>query len=256
MSLATVLQEIKQIKPFAEEDISSGPMETLNSRRGRQKQAKETLKRLKKEYMAELLSTAVFVVSSGLGKDSFASVAVESFNCFSADPEEFYKDLVNRVPPVLYLNKEGINAFDVLGRHLEDKMLELDIREYNQLITKQEYSKKVESKEEFIELVKQAINKQIGAEIVGIQSVTSLIDTALDKGHSGRTTPIILSTNDEKLALDLIRDLERLTKRVFLVITGKSSKSLKSVEEAIILKEANKETVEQALITIQKSLKK
>lgn len=257
MSLNQVLTEIKSLKSFAEEDTTTGPMETLNARRGRKNQAIERLKQLKRQYSKDLLRSAVFIVSAGVGRDNFAQIAVEKYECFSADPDTFYKDLAGRVPPALYLGKEGVsNIFDVLGRHLEDKMGELDIREYNMLLFKAGYATTLTSAEQFKELVTRAVNQQIGAEIAGIQAVASLVDEAIEKDHSKSTTPIVLTTGDEQLALELVKDLSRLTPRVFLTVTGKSSRTLKSVDGALIMKEANEESVEKTLTTIRNNLKK
>jgi hypothetical protein len=257
MSLENTLKLIKQFKPFAEEDVSSGPPETLSGRRGRKAQAIEQMKRLKREYKSDLLSTARFIVISGGSKDEFTQIATENFYCFSSDPEEFYKDLINRIPPTLYLGKEEItNVFDITGRHLEDKMVELDISEYNQLFYKQEFSKKIEKTEDFLEMVKKVVNKQIGAEIVGIQAVASLVDKAIEKDHDGKITPILLPTLDEQLIADLMKDLERLTSRVYLVSAGRSSKFLKSFEGVFPVKEVTKESVDETLKSIMKATRK
>lgn len=256
MSLQTVLEQIKTLRPVAEENVESGPIETLSGRRGRKNQAVEQLKTLTQEYTRDLMTSALFIVVSGANRDGFAA-ASEQFGCFVTDPEEFYKDLADRVSPSLYLNKTSVgNIFDVLGRHLEDKMLELNVREYPQLIFRQEYAKLLSSKEEFTDLIKTAINQQIGAEIVGIQSVNSLTLTAIEKNHGEKITPVVLSTGDEQLALNLVKDLERLTTRVFLVVAGKSSKIMKNTDGVVVLKETTEESVGQAMKTIRNNLKK
>lgn len=258
MSLEKILNEIKLIKPFVTEDVDSGPAETLNARRGRKFQAMEQLKRLKREYRLSLLDTAVFIITTGNEKEEFQRIATENCGCFSADPEEFYKDLANRVHPTLYLGKEGIsNIFDVLGRHLEDKMIELDIIEYNQLFFRQEFNKKIETTQDFVEMIKKTINTQIGAEIIGIQAVTSLVDKALEREHSFNITPIVLSTSDERLIGDMTKDLQKLTKRIFVVSAGEDvSEVVKTIEDSMIVKELTKENVDKVFKSIKKMIKK
>lgn len=256
MSLKTTLEEIKKIQPFAIEDTNSGPVETLNARRGRKQQAIESLKRLKRQYQQDMLLNSVFIIATGSGRETFAQIAGEKFGWFSTDPEAFYKDLAKRVPPALYLGKTNVsNIFDVLGRHLEDKMMELDINEYNQLLFKAEYAQQIESVEKFTKLIQGAINKQIGSEIAGINAINSLVEVAIEKGHSAQITPIILSTGDDQLAMELLRDLGRLTSRVFLSVSGEASQLLKSTDGALVLEEANKTTVSTVLKNIQKRLK-
>lgn len=261
MSLETVLKEIHAYKPFAEEDAEAGPVETLNGRRGRKNQAIEQLRVLKSQYRLDLLKSAVFVIAVGSLRSEFEKTATETFKLFSADPEQFYKDLSGRIPPSLYLGKEGVsNLFDIVGRHLEDKMTELDANQYNQLIFKEKYLRPVSTQEEFTSIVKEAINEQIGAEIVAIQAVTSILNDAIDRKHASKTTSIVLSTGDEKLAQDLLKDLGARGNRVTLLLAGKTSKALTAYTNEAVnvvkLKEVSEESVKMALDSIKSSLKK
>jgi hypothetical protein len=256
MALSKVLEEIKKLKVFAEEDVDGGSTETLVGRRGRKSRAIEKLKELKEEYSRDLLNGATFIVVSGSDRDSFTGTAVEEFSCFAADPEDFYNDLSGRVSPSLYLGKEGMaNTFDVLGRYLEDKMLELNIIGYPQLIFKQQYRKTLKTKEDFSSLVKQAINEQVGSEIVGVQAVRSLVDLAIEKSYSAKFTPVILNTGDEDLAKSLLNDLTRLTSRVFLVVAGEPSNTLKNTDSGLIVEKVTKDAVKKTLTRISKTIK-
>jgi hypothetical protein len=259
MSLSKVLEQIEKIKPVALEDVDSGPVETMTARRGRKRNAEEQLKLLRMQYTQDLLRSAVFILVTGGNREEFVNIATANtdYGAFKADPETFYRDLANRIAPALYEGKESVaNLFDVLGRHLEDKANELGVLEYPQLRFKAEYNKTINNKEEFVQLVKTAINEQVGGELVGVQSVLSITDQAIDTGHKASVTPVLLSTGDEKLALDLVEALNRLTPRVFLVVTGKATRAMKSVEDAVLVKEANEESVASALTTIRGSLKK
>jgi hypothetical protein len=256
MSLETVLKEIKQVKPFAEENVETGALETLNGRRGRKRQAQDRLNLLREDYIAELMRSAVFILVSGSSRDEFTALAKE-FHSFVADPESFYRDLASRVAPVLYEGKTAVaNMFDVLGRHLEDKANELNIVGYPQLIFKDTYQRNIKDSEDFVALVKSAINEQVGGEIAGIQAVRSIADEAIEKGHASRVTPIVLNSGDDRLTVDLLDALTRLSPRVFLVVAGKCSKAMRSIDGAFVLKEVNKENVEQTLTTINKLVRK
>lgn len=252
MSLAKVLEELKQVSQFANEDVESGPRETLVGRRGRKNQAIERLKTLKFEYQASLMESAAFIVVTGEKSKEFTSVAVENFKCFSANPNDFYEELAGRIPPTLYQGKESVsNLFDILGRHLEDKAQELGIIGYPQMTFKQQYRVTIKNKNDLVDLVRQAINDQVGSEIVGLQAINSLTDEAISKNHSGKTTPVILETANEALALDLVKTLNRLKpKGVFLVVSGRGTKNLKAVNGMIAVKDPTNENVEKALTSI------
>lgn len=256
MSLSTLLEEIKKARPYAEENVEEGARETLNARRGRKAQNIELLERLKEDYTNNLRKTAAFVLVVGDKRNEFTATATENFKCFSADPDFFYADLARRVPTSLYLGKEGMsNVFDVLSRHLEEKMLDLGVGEYNQLIFKQEYRSYVGSPQEFVALVKRAINEQIGGEVVGFQSAKSLTDTAIDKNHAAKVTPILLPTSDGAFALTVAEALEKISTRVFIVAAGATEFEFEP-GEALVVKEPTDESVKKTLKTISNSLKK
>lgn len=255
MSLAEILKEIKAVTPFAEEDVETGAPETLAGRRGRKNQSIEKLKQLKTAYRNELRSTAAFIIVVGDKRDEFTAVATESYKCFNADPEFFYSDLVDRIPRASYLGKEGLsNLFDILGRHLEDKALELDIVGYPQLIFRQEYRKNLASREDFLSVVKTAVTEQVGGEVVGLQAVKNLTEVAIQRNNTAKMTPILLPTGDEKFALTIAKDLERISTRVFIVVAGSTTDELKG--DVVLVPETTNENIKKALRTISNSLRK
>jgi len=256
MLLTKIIEEIKKVQPLAEENVDAGPFETMNARRGRKLQAIESLNRLRTAYTTELRRTAAFIVVLGDQRDAFTKLAVDGFKCYEADPDAYFSHLVDRVPQTVYLRESLANAFDVLGRYIEDSAHELDIVGYPQLIFRQEYQRTVKSREDFIGVVRQAVVEQIGGEIVGIQAARSLTPTAIQKENSAKFTPILLPTGDERFGLTVARDLERISTRVFLVVAGKTNADLSKLEDAIFVTEPSKEDVKKALKTISSQLKK
>lgn len=256
MSLSEVLEEIKRVRPYAEGNVEELPRETLNARRGRKAQAVESLKRLNSEYADFLRKTAAFVLVVGSKREEFTKLATENFKCFSADPDFFYSDLAGRIPQSLYLGKEGMsNVFDVLGRHLYDKAVELGLGEINQIIFRQEYRRHIATKEEFLALVKQAVNEQVGSEIVGYQAIDNLTNVAIDKNHNAKITPILLTTGDEKFALTVVRDLNKISTRTFIVAAGEVSAAVHG-SGTFTLEEPTNENVKKTLKNISSTLKK
>lgn len=252
MSLDTTIKKLKELKPFAEENVEEGPYETLNGRRGRKNNAIEQISNLKRQYLSELLSGAIFIIAVGSKRDDFEKLATSKpFSLFSTDPETFYKDLANRVDRRVYGAAGQSDIFDILGRHLEDKMLELGLTQYNQLIFRESYIQPINNVEQLTNLLKTAINEQIGSEIVGIQAVNSIADKAVEIEHKTPTTPIVLNTKDETLALDLIRDLQ-LKRPAYLVVVGEASDKLKAVDGSIVLEEATKTSVKSVLDQIKR----
>lgn len=252
MSLETTVKKLQELKPFAEENVEAGPIETLNGRRGRKNQAIEQIENLKRQYLSELLGSAIFIVVVGSKRDEFEKIATgEKFGLFSANPETFYKELAGRVDPRVYGNAGQSDIFDILGRHLEDKMIELGLTQYNQMVFRETYVQPINNVEQLTGLLKTAINDQIGAEIVAVQAVNSISDTAIKIGHVSTVTPIVLNTQDERLALDLMRDLQ-LKRPAYLIVAGKTSKELRGVDGSISLKDVSEESVQSSLTQIKK----
>ncbi len=257
MALAEIIKEIQTVKPLAEESLENGPIETLNARRGRKVQSLERLRQLKTAYTRELGRSALFIVVTGSAREEFVKIGSEEMGLFSADPEAIYRNLATKVSPELYLGKETlVNLFDVLGRCLEDTALELDIIGYPMLRFDEKYRRVVRNTEEFTSLIKRAINDQIGAEISGISAIKAVTDVAIDRGHGAKTTSIMLSTGDDILVSELMRDLERLTTKVFLVAAGKTSKAVRGIEGVLSVKEPTGESVAAVLKEIKNSIKK
>lgn len=252
MSLSSCLEQINKVLPIATEEVEAGNPLTLGARRGRQRQAVEQLTVLKEDYARELLRTSVFVIATGTLADEFCAAA-EKFNGFVNDPEEFYNDLASRVNPALYENKTTVsNMFDVLGRHLEDKMRELGVLEYPQMIMKAHYSRTIKDVKDFAALVKESINEQVGAEVVGLQASKSSVDRAIERKHAGSTTLMLLPTQDETLGLALMKDLKRITPNVFVVGCGnKIPKGLKDAADEHAIKKINEEALENVLKNIK-----
>lgn len=257
MSLTQTMEKIKTNLPYTTEDVDSGPRETMAARRGRKARAIDEVKTLKREYRQGLLQSAVFIITTGSEKDAFGSWAASPFECFVANPSLFYEQLANRIPEVLWKGKESmVNLFDVIGRHLYDMAVDLDLNEYDQLIFKQEHYVSIKTKADLVALLKKALNAQVGSEIVGIQAVTSIVDIAIERSHTAKATPIVLATDDEALALDLESSLRRLNPRgVFLVVAGKGTKNLRAVPGVISIKEPTEESVGQAIKSIKSAIK-
>lgn len=258
MSLATVLEEIQKLKPYAEEDPYSGPPETMNGRIGRRNQAVERLKTLKTEYRRNMLESAVFIVVTGEKRDAFTAAATTQFGCLEANPNAFYENLADRLLPAFLQKRESVpNLFDILGRHLEDAASGLGIVGYPQLIFRQEYQVTVNNKEDLTNLIRRAVNDQVGSEIVGINAVSSMVEKGIKDGLGAKVVPIILNTGDPKLAIDLNNTLNRIRPRgKFLVVAGKGNKDLKAVDGALNVKDPSAEEVEKTLKTISGATKK
>lgn len=250
-NLQETLAEIKKVTQQANLEVTEEPRETYRGRMGKKNRAKEELKDLKEEYRSGLLASAVFIVVTGEGAKDFRELS-NSAGCFRADPETFYKAIIEDIPTSLY-GREGVaSLFDMVTRRLEDHTMSIGILEYPQMLFKQEYSKEVKTKEDFLAVIKKAVNSQIGSWVVGVQTINDLVDAAIEKNHKNKDTPVVLATSDSNLAVELDTGLNRLTPRVFLVNTGTTA-----IERADFdVPEVTQESVNKVMKTIKASLKR
>jgi hypothetical protein len=255
MSLSNILQQMEANKAAADSNPNLGPPETLNGRIGMKRAASENNKRLRLQYRKELMSQAAYIIVTGSGKDSFAEIASgESFGCFTADPDDFFKDLSSKIDKSLFGRENTKNLFNIATNILEDKMMELDIASYPMLQFSEKYNFAVKSPEEFVPVIRNAVNDQVGSELVGLNAVYSVVDKAIASGYSATVTPVILNTPDERFAFDLSKNLKRLTPKVFLVAAGKASKELKNSLGTFSVKDPTEETVGQTLSAIRSKI--
>lgn len=255
MSLGNILKEIETNRPQAEMDVTLGTPATYGGRVGLKRAATESIKRLKLQYQKELMTSTLFIVVTGTERDTFSTLASgETFGCFAVDPEDFFKDLTSRLDTRLFGRENVRGLFSIAENILQDKALELDIASYPALRFDDRYNSSVKTAEDFVPLIRNAINDQVGSEIVGINAVYSIVDKAIEKKHEASVTPVVLNTSDEKFALDLQKNLKRLTPNVFLVSAGKVSKALKTAEGTIVVKTVSEDTVGDALSAIRSKI--
>ena len=262
MSLSNILKEIQIHLPASQMDPLQGAPHTLNGRIGMHTMATESIKVLRRQYRKQIMDQAVYIVVTGSNRNAFSEISSQdSFGVFSVDPDSFFRDLSSRIDPSLFGRESVSNLFNIASNILEDKMLELDINSYPMLQYNDRYNVQVNNADDFTAVIRTAINEQLGSEIVGISSADLVTGTAITKKHDAAITPIILSTSDERFALDLMKNLKKqrlpngtfqgISNNVFLVAAGTTSKELKSFLGCFALKNATEETVGQTLTAIR-----
>lgn len=248
MTLQAILDRIKVLKPYIDEDLGEGHYSTLDSRRARQRNAIDETKDLKREYYNSLMKSSVFIVVSGQNKVEFVKNAETKFDCFSADTMSMFKDLAKRIPKEIYLNKiAGPVLYDTLLNHLEDKAREMGVTSYPAFSYKSEYQRQLNSTEDLENAIKKVIVDQVGAELVGVEALNSILDKAISIGHVAALTPIVLTADDDKEALSLIEGLKRLSKRSYAVNAGKLHKGQKLASGILFSKDGESESVKETL---------
>lgn len=257
MSLNAILQEIEKTRPVATLDLTLGNENTFRGREGMKRAAVDRLEQLKTDYKKALVESTFFIILTGANRTLFNEVASNpDFGCFSVDPDNFYNDLASRVDSKLFGRESTKYLFNIANNALYDKALEIGVSRNSIVEIKfdERYNRAVKNTNELAALLKQAVNDQIGSEIVGLDAITSIADRALEQKHSGSITPVLLNTGDENFALDLQKNLTRLKTKTFIVVAGKASKTLQTFPGAFVVKNVTEETVGETLKSIRNKI--
>lgn len=248
MNLQSTMKQILEKTELANDDLMNCTNNTRPMREANKRAAVESLKDLKNEYRKMVLQTAVYLVVTGSQAEELGELAKNESKCFSSDAESLYKKVLSKVDVRAYENKQFVPAIlDTISNHLEDVALECGIQSYPMLRFTPKYSKTITKQEELLEIIKDAINVSVGGEMVGIYTVSQVLEDAIKRGHAEAFVPVILTATDENLAVTLSKDLKRLSPNTFLVTAGKAPKATKGLANVVHIKEASKEALEQLL---------
>lgn len=253
-NLETVVKEIKKLKQVAE----MNPGTDVHKRRhnkGKISQAKEKLKEKFMEYRKSVRENAIFILAVGSDSQKFAEIAQNEYQCFAVNTEDFYTDILDKVPEKLYMNKTSSrNMFEHISARFEDRAHEMDVISYQPIVFEAKYKKVIKSKEEALRLVKRAINEKVGGEIAAIDAVEKVSREAVNRDYFGKVVPIVMYTEDEELAQSLMQDIPKVNRKVFVVSAGKKLQSDLQGKAVSAISKVSKEKVEETLIDIKKKV--
>lgn len=255
MSLKHIIDTIKAKKDIIalEKDIISIEDPTAQRMKiGHVKRAKEDLKQLFMDYRKELQSRAAFIVVAGDKSDKFSKLAESSFGCFTVNAEDFYRDIADQVPEIVYKGKSANQSlFEHLMARFEDRALNIDIIGYTPMLFESKYRKILPDKESMIALFKIAFNDKVGSEVVGLDAIDRVAEKAINEDFAGKTVPIILHTKDQVLISDLLTNLGKVTNNVFLITAGDVLEEKLLLKSTASVKNINKKQVEESLIKVK-----
>lgn len=231
----SLIKEINRNRELASRAIpEDADPRTLTTRIGHQKRAKQNLKDLFLEYRNHVRQNAVFILTSGKQHESFTSIATEEYGCFAVNADEIYERIADEINPRNYINTSASpGLFDMLMSVFNDICDEIGIMGYPAVLFESKYKRQLKSKEDFVNLIKEAFNDKVGSDLVGLYAVHKVSRLGIDSGYSGTTIPVILYTEDKSLTENLESSLKNVNPNVFKVSTAKKH-TKKSVEEKLV----------------------
>jgi hypothetical protein len=253
VSLEKIVEQIKSQRQIATEVIDrekSNPS-TLQSRLNRQRSAVSILENLYLQYKAEISKRLVVVLVAGKDLEG-AGAALQEEGMFVYDADSFYEDILNRVPPRMYDGHANTSAlFDVIGRFIEDKAIEIDVNSYPSPIFKQSYNSKISDRKGAMSLLKTMINKEVGSEMVGMAALEAAAKVAANEDFAGQSLAVAITYSDLDTVSDVARGLKSISKSFHVLAVGSVSKSVKELATAQI-KEISPENIKKSIETIRK----
>lgn len=226
------------------------------TRMGHITKAKENLKELFLQYRQALQDSAVFILVTGPECEKFAErSSSEDFSCFAQDGDEFYKELTEGIPAVLYQGKQASRGlFDHFNSQFEARASHIGIVGFNAMLFESKYKKVMNNKADLVSTFKQAFNDKVGSEAVALDVVDKVANRAYDNNFDGKVAPIVVFSKDEDLIKDFSRNFKKVSNNVFIISTGKRiNKELKQ-NSICSLKEVDDDGIEKSLLKIKENL--
>jgi hypothetical protein len=234
-SFESLIKEIEKNRTIAETPIpEDADPRTLTTRIGHQKRAKQNLQDLFLDYRKHVAQNAVFILTSGKQDKSFIDLATEEYGCFEVSADEVYEKIADGINPRNYMNSSATpGLFDMLMSVFNDICDEVGIIGYPAVLFESKYKRQLNSREDFVMLVKEAFNDKVGSDLVGLYAINKVAGKAVNEGYSGTTIPVIIHTQDKELTTELESTLKKVSPNVFKVSTTKKA-TAKSVEEKLV----------------------
>lgn len=246
MSLATVLKEIDETKKIAETDLNTVSPRAYPYKKGQVDSAKNRLESLYINYKHELLARTVFILTTGSESELFAELAERDFKCFKFDAKTLFKEIADEIDPSFYMKKKvNASTFDVIGNILEDKLKRLDIISYNTLMFESKYERIINSKNEFVDLIANAISDIVGPEVIGLDALERISREAVNQRYQSKMVPILIHSKDEEFISKLSNPLKTLSSRVTRVAAGETTSN--NLNPLVSITEIDEEKVGNAL---------
>jgi len=252
MSFEQILSKIKENKETMNMEILAGDP-TARTKAGMINQAKVQIENLKQDFRDEALRRSVFIVIFGKKSRELSSILQEEFNVKSASPRLLAKQIVDKIEPSLYDNKQlHPSVIDLASSILDDLSKDMGVSHVPALYYDgNKHAVQLTGRSSLEGLLERLLLEKVGGEIFGISAVMSVLDTLIDEEYSSSVLPMVLETDEESLP-KLVEDLGRLSKNVVTVSAGGEAKANVKIGAKVKL---DTESVEKLLTEIKNNLK-
>lgn len=239
MELKQILENKENLTKISKQKAVGDPR-TFSVKEGKIKRARQDLLDMYNLYRQMVYQKSIVILSSGEHADSFNSIASEEFGCYTVDGLGIFKEIAEKIDKVYYSDHVATShLFEIFSSLFEEIADEIGIISYPQLVFNKKYSKRLNGKEEMVELIAKAFCENVGSEVIGHYAITRASKRAFDDDFTGKVVPVVIAV-PEAFLKDLESSLTSINMRVFVVVSDK---------------QADKEEVGKKLVSIKKKLK-
>jgi hypothetical protein len=253
MKFEQIVEEIKRQRQYASDDLSDATPQTLTSRKSRKEIANLRLEDLYFNYRQEMRSRFLVVLVVGGKIDEFeAAVSGTDAKMDSLEGEALYSNLASKLD--IRLLERGENAayvLDVASRYLEEIASEIGVASYGQIIYKNKYQGRVDSKDKAKELIQQAVKEQVGSDMNSLFLLDTASRLAFSNDFGGKLFPVMIKVRSEENLKDLSSSLSSLGNKVIVLATDDSL----DVPNSIKVEGLDEKSVLSALKKVKKASK-
>lgn len=235
-----IIEEIRRQQELIKKEIVPDSR-TLNTQLGNIKRAEEDLSHLFIDLRNEVKDNLVLILVSGKHSSDFAKTAEEDFSCLAFEANSLFKQIASNVDDMFLGRSATPGIFDIAMGAMGDISHEIGIVGYNYVQFRSEDTIELNSRDDLVNLIANAFNREIGSELVVLKAVHDAALKIMNGDFVGKKVPVILYSDNEQLMSKIEEDAPRA---VGIVLTVKLTKkpTKESVEKK--LTELSKQTSE------------
>jgi hypothetical protein len=227
-----IIEEIRQQQELTKKEIVPDAR-TINTQLGNIKRAEKALTHLFIDLRNEVKSNLVLILVGGKHSEEFSKIAEESFACLTFEADAVFKEMASGVDDMFLGKSATPGIFDIAMGGMSDISHEIGIVGYNYVQFKSEDAIQINDRKDLVNLIANAFNREIGAELVVLKAVHDATIKIMDSDFNGKKVPVILHSDNKQLMSKIAEDAPRATKNVFVVnVTQKPTN--KSVESKLV----------------------
>jgi hypothetical protein len=239
MELKQILKNKDSIMEISKQEGSEDPR-THTVKQGKIKRARQDLVDMYNTYRQNVYQKSIVILSLGEEAESFNEIAEKEYGCYKVNGMGLFEDIADRIDKAHYTNHTvTANLFDMITDMFQESADEIGIISYPMMVFNKKYHKRLNGKQDLVNLLADVFFENVGPEVVGHYAVTKASKMAFEDDFIGKVVPVVLSIRED-LAKELEKSLELIGMKVFVVLSDK---------------QADKEEVGKKLVSIKKKLK-